>query len=101
MCYICGRTKNNSIMNFSKRIKAICKEQGIMVKDLAERLGITPTGLSMTINQQYPQLQTLERIAKALGVEVVDLFEQSPKAGGKAICPRCGASLTIRVEVED
>lgn len=61
-------------MDFSARIKEICKAKGIMMKELAERLSITPTGLSKAIGQDYPQLQTLERIAAALGVEVVDLF---------------------------
>lgn len=61
-------------MDFSTRIKELCKERGILLKDLAIRLGITPIGLSQSINQKYPQLQTLERIAEALNVEVSELF---------------------------
>lgn len=61
-------------MDFSTRIKELCKERGILLKDLAVRLGITPIGLSQSINQKYPQLQTLERIAEALNVEVSELF---------------------------
>ena len=61
-------------MNFSTRIKELCKERGILLKDLAARLNITAIGLSQSINQEYPQLQTLERIANALNVEVSELF---------------------------
>lgn len=61
-------------MNFSTRIKELCKERGILLKDLAARLNITAIGLSQSINQEYPQLQTLERIANALDVEVSELF---------------------------
>lgn len=85
-------------MDFSARVKELCKEKGIMMKDLAERLGITPTGLSKSLGQDYPQLQTLERIANALDVEVSELFV---KTTDKEVfcCPKCGARLELK-EVE-
>ena len=79
-------------MDFSTRIKELCKERGMLLKDLAERLGITPIGLSQSINQEYPQLQTLERIANALGVDVSELFTK------KYRCPNCGCELNIKIE---
>ena len=78
-------------MDFSKRVKEICKIRGIQVKDLAGILGITPTGLSKAINQQYPQLQTLERIATALGVSVAELFTDE----NTICCPHCGKKISI------
>ena len=81
-------------MDFAKRIKAICKERGIQIKDLANILGITPQGMSQAINQQYPQLQTLERIANALGVDVADLFNES----NSFYCPHCGKKIVIYKE---
>lgn len=84
-------------MDFSIRIKELCKEKGIMMKDLAERLGITPTGLSKSIGQDYPQLQTLERIANALEVEVSELFVSRDTS---LHCPKCGARLQLK-EVEE
>lgn len=83
-------------MDFSSRIKDLCRERGILVKDLAEKLGITSVGLSKSINQPYPQLQTLERIADALSVEVSELFRPSDKA--KIICPHCGKPIIIKAE---
>lgn len=82
-------------MNFSERIKQLCKERGLMMKDLAAKLEITPTGLSKAIGQPYPQLQTLERIAGALGVSVSELFAPAPS---QIKCPKCGTVLKIKIE---
>lgn len=85
-------------MSFSARIKYLCGEQGIHLKDLATRLGISPAGLSQSINQPYPQLQTLERIAKALDLEIVDLFPPSERGAHR--CPHCGKPIEIRLEAK-
>lgn len=55
------------------RIKELCKEKGLLFKELAESLGITDVGLRQALKGN-PTISTLERIATALGVEVVDLF---------------------------
>lgn len=53
-------------MNF--RIKEICREKGIMLKDLAGMIGITEVGLSKSLNGN-PNISRLEEIATALGVQ--------------------------------
>ena len=58
------------------RIKDICREQGIMLKDLAQQLGLTEVGLSKSINGN-PTIGRLEEIANALGVPVTELFDKS------------------------
>ena len=58
------------------RIKDICREQGIMLKDLAKQLGLTEVGLSKSINGN-PNIGRLEEIANALGVPVTELFDKS------------------------
>lgn len=58
------------------RIKDICREQGIMLKDLAKQLGLTEVGLSKSINGN-PTIGRLEEIANALGVPVAELFDKS------------------------
>ena len=58
------------------RIKDICREQGIMLKDLAKQLGLTEVGLSKSINGN-PTIGRLEEIANALGVPVTELFYKS------------------------
>lgn len=58
------------------RIKDICREQGIMLKDLAKQLGLTEVGLSKSINGN-PTIGRLEEIANALGIPVTELFDKS------------------------
>lgn len=77
------------------RIKEICKERGILFKDLAAKLGITDVGLRQSL-QGNPTVGTLEKIANVLNVEVSELFA-SPKQG-VITCPHCGKPINIKVE---
>lgn len=58
------------------RIKDICKEKKITQKDLAVQLGITNIGLSQQVNGN-PTVETLQKIANALNVDVWELFTSS------------------------
>ena len=57
------------------RVKEICKEQGITIGELADKMQMVREGLSRAINGN-PTLETLEKIANALGVPVTELFEK-------------------------
>lgn len=63
------------------RIKEVCKEKGITVSQLAEKMGIKQESLSRAINGN-PTLETLERIANALEVDITELFVSSSSSGG-------------------
>ena len=58
------------------RIKELIKLKGYSVTSLAAKLGITQVSLSRIINGN-PTVDTLKKIADALGVQVVDLFVPS------------------------
>lgn len=77
------------------RIKEICKEKGILIKDLAQMVGITDVGLRQSLNGN-PTIGTLEKIASALGVEVTELFR--PSDSSKIICPHCGKLIVVKLE---
>lgn len=80
------------------RIKELMKDRGISGLMLAERVGISNVALStIATGKMNPSLDTLERIAKALDVEMSDLF--APEKN-RFRCPRCGALLELR-ECED
>lgn len=52
---------------------------------LAEKVGISVSFLSMIERgTRVPYLGTLQSLADALGLEVVDLFQDTPRAGGTA-----------------
>ena len=74
------------------RIKEICKEKGILMESLAGMLSIHPTSLTRNIKGN-PTIETLERIAAALNVPVIELFERS--ASGSIICPKCGTAIEL------
>ncbi|MBW9277436.1 helix-turn-helix domain-containing protein [Bacteroides fragilis] len=58
------------------RILELCKEAGINQTELADKIGLSRVGLSKAINGN-PTISTLEKIADALGVSVIELFEKS------------------------
>ena len=75
-------------------IKKTIKDKGLEVREVAHRMGITPTGLSQHINGN-PSVEVLERIAKAIGCDVSELFEPTTTT---FTCPHCGKEITIKVE---
>lgn len=55
------------------RVKDICKENGITIGELADKMQMVRESLSRAINGN-PTLDTLERIATALNVPITELF---------------------------
>ncbi len=81
-------------MEFRAKIKELCQQNGITQKMLAERMGISDISLNKTLRGEYPQLQTLEKIAAALGVEIGDLFAPSEPV---LRCPHCGKPINVEL----
>jgi transcriptional regulator with XRE-family HTH domain len=58
------------------RIKELRKARGLSQEQLSEKINIDPKHLSrIEVGKSYPSLDTAEKLAKALGVEIKDLFE--------------------------
>ena len=58
------------------RIKELRKAKRLSQDELSEKINIDPKHLSrIEVGKSYPSLDTLEKIAKALNVEIKDLFE--------------------------
>lgn len=57
-------------------IKQAIKTRGLEVREVATRMGISPTGLSQHINGN-PSVETLQRIADAIGCDIAELFDRS------------------------
>ena len=58
------------------RIKELIKEKGTTIQNIADLIGVNRVTLSNSINGN-PTLETLEKIANALGVPVAELFDKS------------------------
>ena len=80
-------------MNFRERIKDLCQINEITQKELAEKLGITDISLNKTLRGDYPQLQSLEKIAIALNVPISELFDQP--SSDVINCPYCGGKIKV------
>lgn len=80
--------KTNLMKILADNVKRICKEQGVQLKDLAGKMGVDPASLTRALNGNA-RLDTIEKIAHALGVSVSSLLapinavEGYIKIGGK------------------
>ena len=79
------------------RIKEIIKEKGMTITELADKMGINRVNLSNMVNGN-PTVETLNRIADAIGCPVTELFVQPQKDALMINCPHCGKDITIKVE---
>ena len=84
-------------MNY--RIKEVCRQKGLMMKDLAEKLGMSEVGLSNFSARSFiinlfcnPTINRLEEIAKVLEVDFMELFERED---GTITCPNCGKKFKM------
>ena len=72
----------------AENVKRICKVQGKQMKDLAGEMGVDPASLTRAIYGNA-RLDTIEKIAFALGVSVssllepIDVVEGFIRIGGK------------------
>ena len=58
----------------SQNVRRICKEQKIQLKELAAKMGIDPAALTRALGGNA-RLDTMQKMATALGVSMTSLFE--------------------------
>ncbi len=59
------------------RLPAVRKKKGLSLRQLAEKSGVAFGAINrIELGKTTPRLETLERLAKALGVSVRDLIEK-------------------------
>ena len=77
------------------RIKELCKEKGITLNQLAEKIGISQPSISgIATGKQKPAFHTLEKMADALEVTPAELF--APQPTNTITCPKCGTVLEVK-----
>ncbi|PXV62079.1 DNA-binding XRE family transcriptional regulator [Dysgonomonas alginatilytica] len=80
------------------RIKEVLKEKGKTIQLLSDEVGITYANMNNIVNEKStPSLPTLQKIAEALQVPIVELFEPQVMPDSNVImCPKCGTRLEIK-----
>lgn len=63
-------------MKVNENIRAIMRKKGIMQNVLAEKIGVSSATVSSYLRNDDIRLSTLERIANALDVSIVDFFKE-------------------------
>ena len=72
----------NDTLIMELRIREILESKDIKVSSLAETVGITRANMSnIVIGKSTPSLETLEKIANALEVDITELFAPSSSGG--------------------
>ncbi len=78
------------------RIKDLCKEKGIGIAELADKIGMSRVSIGNFIaRRQWPSSEAIRKIADALGVEVSELF--APRRN-TFTCPNCGAEISVTLQ---
>ncbi len=72
MLYLPKNSQMSKIL--ADNVRRICKERGKQLKDLALDMGIDPASLTRALNGNC-RLDTMKKIATALGVSMKSLFE--------------------------
>ena len=65
----------------SQNVRRICKERKIQLKELAREMGIDPAALTRALGGNA-RLDTMQKIASALGVSLKSLFESTDDVEG-------------------
>ena len=66
------------------RLKQIMETKGVSASRLSGLSGLSETYIRLLLaERKSPTLRTLEKLAAALGVSVIDLLDYQPKAVGE------------------
>ena len=78
-------------------IRKLLKQKKVDITELASMLNVSRQTVHYYINQaDKNSVETLNKIAAALNVPVVELFERP--ASGSIICPKCGTAIELSVK---
>lgn len=84
-------------MNINEIVKRNIKKK-CTIKELSQKLGLNYVGLIQTLGDSNNiRIDTLQRIANALGVSIVDLLTEDDHDKNYT-CPHCGMPLHVRIE---
>jgi transcriptional regulator with XRE-family HTH domain len=77
-------------------IKGVIKERGYTIEQVAEKIGVTRVTLTQNLSRN-PTINTLQRVADAIGCKVGEFFiDELSESDNAIICPKCGARFELK-----
>lgn len=83
-------------------LKAIIKNQGYNLTELAQMLGVSQQNVSQLVSNKNIGLSKLRNIAKAINMPLSELIQKIEEEtttktnNNNFVCPNCGAKLEIK-----
>lgn len=85
-------------------LKAIIKNQGYNLTELAQMLGVSQQNVSQLVSNKNIGLSKLRNIAKAINIPLSELIQKieeettikTNNSNNNFVCPNCGAKLEIK-----
>lgn len=85
-------------------IKKTIKDNGWTLESLRAKMQeiegqeVKQSSMSRIVNSQNPTVETLQRLARAMGVNICIFFTETARQGASIVCPHCGKPINIKVE---
>lgn len=70
---IFARKNKITMSDLATLVRLLCREAGMMMKDAAAEIGISPITLSQNVKKNSPRLKTFENLERAFNVKAVDI----------------------------
>src|SRR5581483_2480266 len=81
-----GRTRSSVEEDVGRRLRARREEHGLSLRELARRLGISPSAISqIETGKSRPSVSTLYAIVSELGMSLDELFAGRAARGGRPV----------------
>ena len=84
-------------------IKKTIKDNGWTLETLRARMQeiegreVKQSSMSRIVNSANPTVETLQRLADAMGISVC-LFFENDQHGTSLVCPHCGKPITLHID---
>lgn len=99
--YLCRRFSKQINMDIKERIEQVIAQKGLQKQEVAIRMGKVKQAFNSLITD--PKWSVIENVAEAIGISTQELLfghEYDKPTDGMFTCPKCGAGVRIKIEVD-
>ena len=88
-------------------IKKTIKDNGWTLESLRAKMQeiegheVKQSSMSRIVNSANPTIDTLQRLANAMGINVCLFFNDSIASSSTIVCPHCGKPIELEIKVKE